>query len=181
MVKWGSRIRLTQSDIHIHTPLAVKGQQVPLLLLRWYQGRVRIFPIIQESRATLTTMQCPWKESYDKPSQRIKSIIFVDKGLCNQSYGISICYVWMSELDHTEGWAPKNWHFPTVMLENILKTSLDSKELKRVNPKGNQPWILIRRTDAEAAILQPCDVKSQLIAKDPDRGKDWRPKKGWDG
>ena len=73
VVKWGSRIRLTQSDIHIHAPLAVKGQQVPLLLLRWYQGRVRTFPIIQESRACLTTVQCPWKESYDKPSQLIKS------------------------------------------------------------------------------------------------------------
>ena len=71
-------------------------------------------------------------------------------------------------LDHKEGWAPKNWCFRTVVLEKILESPLDSKEIKTVNPKGNQPWILIRRTDAEAPILWPPDVKSRLTGKQPD-------------
>ena len=81
----------------------------------------------------------------------------------------------MWELDHKEGWAPKNWCFQTVVLEKTPKSPLDSKEIKPVNPKGNQPWIFIGRTDAEveALILWPPDAKSWLIAKDPDPGKDW--------
>ena len=73
----------------------------------------------------------------------------------------------MWELDHTEGWAPKNWGFQTVVLEKTLESSLDSKKIKPVNPKGNQSWIFIGRTDteAEAPILWPPDVKSQLIGK----------------
>ena len=82
----------------------------------------------------------------------------------------------MWELDHKEGWAPKNWCFWTVVLEKTLESPLDSKEIKSVNPKGNQLWIFIERTDAEAEapILWPPDAKSQLIGKDPDAGKDWR-------
>ena len=77
----------------------------------------------------------------------------------------------MWELDHKEGWALKNWCFQNVVLE---KTPLDWKETKAVNPKGNQSWIFIGRTDAEAEapILWPPDVKSQLTEKDPDAGKD---------
>ena len=79
-------------------------------------------------------------------------------------------------LDHKEGWAPKNWCFWTVVLEKTLESPLDRKEIKLVNPKGNQPWIFIGRTDAEAEapILWPPDVKNWLIRKDPDAGKDWR-------
>ena len=82
----------------------------------------------------------------------------------------------MWELDHKEGWAPKNWCFWTVVLEKTLESPLDCKEIKSVNPKGNQLWIFIERTDAEAEapILWPPDAKSQLIGKDPDAGKDWR-------
>ena len=78
--------------------------------------------------------------------------------------------------DHKEGWAPKNWCFWIVLLEKTLQSPLDSKEIKPVNPKGNQPWIFIGRTDAEAEapILWPSDVKSWLIRKAPDTGKDWR-------
>ena len=80
----------------------------------------------------------------------------------------------MWELDPKEGRVPKNWCFWTVVLEKSLESPLDS-EMKPVNPKGNQPWIFIERTDAEveASILWPSDVKSQLIGKDPDAGKDW--------
>ena len=82
----------------------------------------------------------------------------------------------MWELDHKEHWAPKNWCFQTVVLEKTLESPLDSKEIKPVNPKGNQPWIFIGRTDAEAEtpILWPPDVKNSLIWKDPDARKDWR-------
>ena len=76
----------------------------------------------------------------------------------------------MWELDHKEGWVPKNWCFWTVVLEKTLESPLDSKEIKLVNLKGNQPWIFIRRAEAEAPILWPPDAKSQLIGKDPDLG-----------
>ena len=77
------------------------------------------------------------------------------------------------ELDHKEGWMPKNWCFWNVVLEKTLESSSDCKEIKPVSPKGNQPWILIGRIEAEAPILWPPDVKSQLIGKVPDAGKDW--------
>ena len=101
---------------------------------------------------------------------------FVDKGLSSQSYGFSSSHVWMSELDHKEGWAPKNWRFWTEVLEKTLESPLDCKEIKPVNTTGNQPWIFIRRIDAESEgpILWQPDTKSQLIGKDPDAGKDWR-------
>ena len=81
----------------------------------------------------------------------------------------------MWELDRKEGWAPKNWRLSIVVLENTLESPLDFKEVKSVNPKGNQPWIFIGRTDAEAEapILWPPHVKSWLIWKNPDVGKDW--------
>ena len=81
----------------------------------------------------------------------------------------------MGELDHKESWVPKNWCFWTVVPENTLESSLDSKTIKPVNPKGNQSWIFIESTDAEAeaTILGPYDVKRELIGKDPDAGKDW--------
>ena len=82
----------------------------------------------------------------------------------------------MWELDYKESWAPKNWCFWTVVLEKALESPLDFKEFKPVHPKGNQSWIFIGRTDAEAEtpILWLPDVKNGLIGKDPDAGKDWR-------
>ena len=105
---------------------------------------------------------------------------FANKGLYSQSYGFSSSHLWMWDLDHKEGWAPKNWCFWTVMLEKTLESPLDCKEIQLVNPKGNQTWISIGRTDAEAEIpiLWPPDAKSQLIRKDFDVGKDWRQDKG---
>ena len=82
----------------------------------------------------------------------------------------------MWELDHKESRAPKNWCFWTVVLEKILESPLDFKEIKPFNPKRNQSWIFIGRTDAEAEAprLWPPDSKNWLIVKDPDAGKDWR-------
>ena len=79
-------------------------------------------------------------------------------------------------LDYKESWVPKNWCFWTVVLEKTLESPLDCKEIQPVNPKGNQSWIFIGRTDAEAKtpILWPPDVKNWFIWKDPDAGKGWR-------
>ena len=127
-------------------------------------------------------MLAPWKKSYDKPRQCIKKQRhhFSDKCPYSQSYGFSSSHVEMWELDHKEGWAPKNWCFWTVVLEKTLESPLDWKEIKPVNPKGNQCWIFIGRTDAEAEapIIWPPDGKSWLTGKDPDAGKDWRQEKG---
>jgi len=93
-------------------------------------------------------------------------------------YGLSSSHVQMWELDHKEDWMPKNWYFWTVVLEKTLESHLNCKEIQPVHPKGNQFWIFIGRTDAEAEapILWLPDAKSQLIRKDPDAGKDWRQK-----
>ena len=119
-----------------------------------------------------------WKKSYDKSRECIRKQrhYFDNKCPSSQSCGFSSSHVWMWELDHKEGWAPKNWCFWTVVLEKTLEGPLDCKEIKPVNPKGNQFWIYIGRTDAEAEapILWPPDEKSWLIRKDLDAGKDWR-------
>ena len=119
----------------------------------------------------------PWKKSYDKPRQHIKKERhhFADKSAYSQSYGFSSSHVRMWELDHKEAWVPKNWCFWTVVLEKTtLESPLDSKDIKLLNLKGNQPWIFTGRTDTEAPMFWPPDVKSKLIGKNPDAGKDWR-------
>ena len=105
---------------------------------------------------------------------------FANKDPYSQSYCSSSSHVWMWEVDHKESWQQKSWCFWTVTLEKTLESPLDNKEIKQVNPKGNQSWIFIGRIDAEAEapILWPSDVKSQIIRKDPDAGKDWRQEKG---
>ena len=104
---------------------------------------------------------------------------FADKSPCSQGYGLSSSHVWMWELDHKEDWTSKNWCFWTVVFEKTLESPLDCKEIQPVHSKGDQSWIFIGRTDAEAEtpILWPPDAKSWLIGKDPDDGKDWRQEK----
>ena len=107
---------------------------------------------------------------------------FANKGPSSQSYGFSSSHVRMWELDQKEGRVLKNCCFWTVVLEETLESPLDSKEIKPVNPKGNQPWLFIRRTDTEAEvpIFWPPDVKSWMTGKDPDAGKNWRQRRrGW--
>ena len=96
----------------------------------------------------------------------------------SQSYTFSSSHVWMWELNHKEDWALKNGWFQILMLEKTVELPLDCKEVKSVNPKGNQPWIFFGRTVAEAPILWPPDVQSQLIEKVSDAGKDWGHEKG---
>ena len=104
----------------------------------------------------------------------------LNKGPSTQGYGFSSSHVRMWELDYKESWAPKNWRFWTVVLEKALESPLDCKEIQPVHPKGNQSWIFIGRTDAEAEtpIFWPPDAKSWLIGKEPDAG---RLKKGGEG
>ena len=122
-------------------------------------------------------MLAPCKKSYDQPRKHVKKQrhYFADKSPSSQSYGFSSSHVWMWELDCKEGWVLKNWGFWTVVLEKTLESPLDCKEIQPVYSNGNQSWIFIGRTDAEAEtpILWP-DVKNWLTGKDTDAGKDWR-------
>ena len=131
------------------------------------RSRVKAYPFPEGSTAYV----------HLKPRQCIKNHRhhFASKGLSSQSCGFSSSHVQMWELDHKNGWAPKNRCFWTVVLEKTLESPLDSKEIQAVNPKGNQPWIFIGRTDvkAEAPTLWSPDMKSWLIERDRDAGKDW--------
>ena len=121
------------------------------------------------------TQSQTWLMQLSRSRQHIKKQrhYFASKGLSGQGYGFSSSHVWIWELNYKENWALKNWCFWTVVLEKTLESPLDCKP---VNPKGNQSWIFIGRTDAEAEIPVLClpVVKNWLIGKDPDAGKDWR-------
>ena len=124
------------------------------------------------------------RKVYDQPKQLIKKqrYYFANKGSSSQSYGFSSSHVWIWELDYKESWVLKNWCFWIVVLEKTLEGPLDSYKIQPVRPKGNQSWLFIGRTAAEAEtpILWPPDAKNWLIWKDPDAGKDWRwEEKGW--
>ena len=99
---------------------------------------------------------------------------YVSKGLSSQSYGFSISHVWMWELDYKENWALNNWYFWTEALEKTLESPLDCKEIQPVHPKGDQSWVFIGRTNAEAEtpILWQPDAKNWLIRKDPEKKKE---------
>ena len=106
----------------------------------------------------------------------LKSRDFANKGSSSQSCGFSSSHIWMWKLDQKESWVPRNWCFWTMVLEKTLESPLNCKDIKLVNPKGNQSWIFIGRTDAEGEIpiLWPADSNNWLIWRDPDAGKDWR-------
>ena len=118
----------------------------------------------------------PWKKNSDQRRQHIEKqrYYFTNKVPPSQSYGFSSSQEWMWDLDDKKAWVPKNWCFCTVVLEKPLESPLNSKEIKPVNPKGNQFCIFIRRSDAEAEALKlwPPDGKNWLIRKDPGAGKD---------
>ena len=103
-------------------------------------------------------------------------MLCVGQCIFSNMYGFSSGHIWMWELDCEESWAPKNWCFWTVVLEKTLESPLDCKEIQPVHPKGDQSWVFIGRPDAEAEspILWPPDMKSWLIGKDPDAGKNWQ-------
>ena len=123
-------------------------------------------------------MLAPWKKSYDQPRQHIKKQrhYFANKGPYSQSYGFSSSPLWMWELNYKESWALKSWCFWIVMLENNLESPLDCKKIQPVNPKVNQSWTFIGRSDAKAEtpLLWSPDVKNWLTGKDLHAGKVWR-------
>jgi len=145
-----------------------------------------LFDIVHSGKLSWFPSSCrwvAWKKSYDQPRQHIKKQRHYEanKDLSSQSYGFSSNHVWMWELDYKESLAQKNWCFWTVVLEKTLESPLDCKEIKPVNPKGNQSWLFIGRTDAiaETPTLWPLDAKNWLIWKDPDARKDGRWKEKW--
>ena len=119
----------------------------------------------------------------------LKNRDIANKGASSQSYSLSSSHVWMGGLDYKESWVLKNCYFWTVVLEKTLESPLDSKEIQPVlDPKGNQSWIFIGKTDAEAEtpILWPSDAKNRLNGKDPDAGKRLKARgegddRGWNG
>ena len=121
-------------------------------------------------------MLAPWKKSYDQPRQHIKKQrrYFAPKVHLVKAMVFPVV-MYRCEMDYKERWAPKHWCFWNVVLEKTLESPLDCKEIRPVPPKGNQSWIFLERTDAEAEalILWPPDVKNWLIWNDPDAGKDW--------
>ena len=124
----------------------------------------------------------PWKKSYDKPRKCIKKQkhYLAYKGLSSYSYGFSSSHVWMWELNHKEVWAPQNWCFWIVVLEKTLESPFHCKELKPVNPKGNQYWIFVGRTDVEAEtpVFDHLMWRNNSLEK-TDAGKDrWWEEKG---
>ena len=127
---------------------------------------------------------CSLKEKLwpTEPKQHIKKQrhYFANKDPSSQSYGFCSSHVWIWDYDHKESWALENWCFWSVVLEKTIESPLGCKEIKPVNPKGNHSWIFIWSTDAkaEAPILWLPDVKSWLIGKDLDAGKDWEQEKG---
>ena len=122
-------------------------------------------------------MHSSWKKSYDKPREHIKKQRHYFLLHNSQSYGFSSSHVWIWELDYKESWVLKNWCFWILVLEKTLESPLDSKETQSVHPKGDQTWVFIGRTDAEAEtpILWVPDAKNWLSWKVPDAVKDW----GW--
>ena len=105
-----------------------------------------------------------------------RDITMPNKGPPSQGYGFPSNHVWLWELEYKESWTLKNWCFLTVVLEKTLESPLDCKEIPPVHSKGDQSWVFIGRTDAEAEtpILWPPYAKSWLIGKDPDAGNSWR-------
>ena len=146
---------------------------------KWWQTSYSWTPKSLQMVTTIMKLKdaCSLEESYDKPRQHFKKQrhYFANKVSSSQSYSFSSSHVQRWELGHKEGWILENWCFPIMVLEKTLESPLDCKEIKPVNPKGNQPWIFTGRTEAkaeaESPIVWPPDVKNWLIGKDPDAGK----------
>ena len=126
-----------------------------------------LWPKIEKGRVVLVKLKtqhlCTGAESYlcNRVLGEEEKNYFANKDPNSQSYGFSRSHVWMWELDHKEGWVPKDWCFWTVVLEEALESPLDSNEIQLVHPKGDQSWVFIGRTDAEAVapVLWPPDAK----------------------
>ena len=155
------------------TSWQIDGETMQIVTFSWTPKSLQMVTAAMKLKERL---KAPWKKSHDQPRQRNKKQrhYFVNKGPSSQSFCFFRSRVWMWELDYKESWAPKNWCFWTMVLEKILESPLDCKEIQPVHSKGNQSWIFIWRTDADAEtpIVFPPDAKNLLIGKDPDDGED---------
>ena len=141
---------------------------------------LQVFPIPippPTSPSTRSLWVFPVHQAWALARQHIKKqrLYFANKDPSSQGYGFSSSHVWMRELDCEKSWVLKNWCFWIVVLEKILDSPLDCKEIQPVHPKGDQSWVFIGRTDAEAEtpVFWPPHEKSWLIWKDPDVGRHW--------
>ena len=154
----------------------------------WSLGQKDSLEKEMATHSSILAWKIPWMEEPGRlqsmVSQRVGHnwatslsffLYFANKGPSSQGYGFSSGHVWMWELDCEESWALKNWCFWTVVLKKTLESPLNCKEIQPVHPKGDQSWVFIGRTDAEAEIpiLWPPHAKSWLMGKDPDAGRDW--------
>ena len=154
---------------------------------QWKQGQTLFFGAPKSLQMVIAAMKLKdaysLKGSCEKLRQHIKKQrhYFANKGLSSQGYGFSRSHVWMWELDFEENWVLKNWCFWTMVLKKTLESPLDCQEIQPVHPKGDQSWVFIGRTDAEAEtpILWPPHMKNWLTGKDPAAGRVWgQEKKG---
>ena len=137
-----------------------------------YSHEIKEHLLLRRTAITNLDRQCTKKQRHN----------FANKGPSSQSYGFSSGHIWMWELDYKEGWVPKNWFFWTVVLEKTFESPLDCKEIQPVYPKGNQSWIFIGRTDAEAEtpVLWPPDAKNYSLEKTLILGKiEGGRRRGW--
>ena len=172
-----------QECVRRQSPPGIVPRRVEEMVTRWelYKwswgllvGRAGAMVVPDGQRVNICLLFFRGGEKYWGFCIKKQRYYFPDKGLYSQSYSFSSSHVWIWQLDHKEGWMPKNWCFWTMVLEKTLESPLDCKEIPPVNPKGNKSWIFIRRTDAEAPTLWTPDAKRQFIRKDPDSGKDLR-------
>ena len=153
--RWGNSANSDRHFSFLGSKITANGDRIQQIKRRLLLGR-----------KVMTNLDSIWKSRH----------YFASKDPSSQRYGFSSSHVWMWELDYKESWVLKNLCFWTVVLEKTLESPLDCKEIQPVYPKGNQSWIFIGRTDAEAEIpiLWPPDGKNWLTRKDADSGKDRR-------
>ena len=178
----------TYQRVHHKESINELGNNSVLTFWRSYAEKVCVFWTCLQTTSPTPLLKCISHEIIRRLLLGRKAMRNLDSVLKSRDITLStkVCivkdmffsssHVQMWELDHKEGWASKNWCFQTVALEKTLESPFECKEIKPVNPKGNQSWIFIGGTDseAEAAVFWPSDAKSQLVGKDPDAGKDWR-------
>ena len=145
-------------------------------LFSWAPKSLQMVTVAMKLKDACSLEEKLWPSILKRQHIKKQKRYFANKGPSSQSYGFSSGQVWMWELDYKESWTQENWCFWTVVLDKTLECPLDCKEVQPVHPKGNQSWIFIWRSDAEAEtpILWPPDAKRWLVWKDPDAERAWR-------
>ena len=172
-------LRVTGSNNHFNL------QWIQKFLKQCYLMKSDVLMLLVWSKKLLTVLMRFFTTK--KPNLTATTNKFNNRGPSSQSYDFSSSHVWMWELDHKEGWAPKNWCFWTVVLEKTLKSPLDCKEIQPIHPKGNQSWMLIGRTDAEAEtpifghLMRRVDSLEKTLMLGGIEGGRRRGHRGWDG